>query len=67
MQSVIGGILMVLGMIAIMGQPILGVALIGAGYWLFNSASARQRSDAAGVFFGICLFCMAVLGLASLT
>ena len=65
MQPTIGGILMVLGMVAVMAQPFLGVALIGAGYWLFNSSSASAQSSAASTFFGICLICMVVLAVAA--
>lgn len=41
-----GGTLMVLGLIALIGMPTAGVAMIGAGYWLFQQSTAAQRHGA---------------------
>lgn len=65
--SCIGGILMVLGMFAIIAQPVLGLVMIGGGYWLFQQSTASQRHEAQSLFFGFCLLCgaiVAVVGLA---
>lgn len=66
MKATIGGILLVAGMIALLKMPILGALLIGAGYVLFNGTTRQQRSDALGVFFGICLVCLVVVSAISL-
>lgn len=60
MKATIGGILLVVGMAALLQRPILGALLIGAGYLLFNGTTRQQRGDALGVFFGICLVCLVV-------
>lgn len=59
-QVYLGGILMVLGMFAIIAQPIVGVAMIGGGYFLFQKSTAIQRHDATSTFFGFCLLCGAI-------
>lgn len=59
-QVYLGGILMVLGMVAIIAQPILGVAMIGGGYFLYQKSSSIQRHDATSLFFGFCLLCGAI-------
>lgn len=66
MQPTIGGIMMVLGMFAVIAQPVLGVGLIGGGYWLYNRSNASQRGNAAGTFFGIGVLAMIALAVAAL-
>lgn len=66
MKATIGGILLVAGMIALLKMPILGALLIGAGYFLFSGTTRQQRSDALGIFFGVCLVCLAVVSAISL-
>lgn len=66
MQPTVGGILMVLGMVALMAQPLLGVILLGVGYWLYNGSTPAQRSAAAGNFFGLGVLAMVALGISAL-
>ena len=61
-----GGTLMVLGLIALIGMPTLGVVMIGGGYWLFQQSTAAQRHEAQSLFFGFALLCMVITGLAAL-
>lgn len=66
MKATIGGILLVAGMIALLQRPILGALLIGVGYFLFSGTTRQQRSDALGIFFGVCLVCLVVVSAISL-
>jgi hypothetical protein len=61
-----GGVLMVLGMAALVAQPVAGVVMIGGGYWLFTQSSSWDRHHAQSVFFGMALLCLAVVGVAAL-
>lgn len=62
----VGGILMVAGMLAIISQPVAGIAMLGGGYWLFQQSTASQRHGAQSLFFGFALLCMIITGLAAL-
>ena len=62
----VGGILMVAGMLAIISQPVAGIAMLGGGYWLFQQSTASQRHGAQSLFFGFALLCMAITGVAAL-
>ena len=62
----VGGILMVAGMLAIISQPVAGIAMLGGGYWLFQQSTASQRHGAQSLFFGFALLCMVITGLAAL-
>lgn len=62
----VGGILMVAGMLAIISQPVAGIAMLGAGYWLFQQSTPAQRHGAQGLFFGFALLCMVITGVAAL-
>jgi len=62
----VGGILMVLGLVALIRMPLAGVAMIGGGYWLFQQSTASQRHGAQSLFFGFALLCMIITGLAAL-
>lgn len=46
----LGGILLVLGIIALLAQPTAGVVMIGAGYWIFQRASPGERHQASSLF-----------------
>ena len=61
-----GGVLMVLGLIALIGMPTAGVVMMGAGYWIFQRSTASQRHGAHSLFFGFALLCMVITGLAAL-
>lgn len=60
------GILIILGVLAILAQPVLGVAMIGAGYWLYQRSKAADRYQAASLFWGMCLIAMVAAVVASL-
>ena len=62
----LGGILLVLGIIALLAQPTAGVVMIGAGYWIFQQSTASQRHGAQSLFFGFALLCMVITGVAAL-
>ena len=62
----LGGILMVLGLIALIGIPAAGVVMIGGGYWIFQQSTPAQRHGAQSLFFGFALLCMVITGVAAL-
>lgn len=62
----VGGILMVAGMLAIISQPVAGIAMLGGGYWLFQQSTASQRHGAQSQRTGFALLCMIITGLAAL-
>lgn len=53
-------ILMVLGMVAVVPKPLAGMAMLGAGIWLFLNTTPSQRHEAGSLFFGIALLGMAI-------
>ncbi|THG87117.1 hypothetical protein E5198_00970 [Pseudomonas sp. A-1] len=53
-------ILMVLGMVAVVPQPLAGMAMLGIGIWLFLSTTPGQRHEASSLFFGLALLGMAI-------
>lgn len=59
MQVWISGVLMVLGMLLLVKMPPLGGLVLAAGYGLYATTSKATRSDAAAVFWGICMLCLA--------
>ncbi|MGK4341632.1 hypothetical protein [Pseudomonas oleovorans] len=61
----LGGILLVLGIIALLAQPTAGVVMIGAGYWIFQRASPGERHQASSLFWGCAMVCMIIVTLAS--
>ncbi|WP_278619568.1 hypothetical protein [Ectopseudomonas oleovorans] len=61
----LGGILLVLGIIALLAQPTAGVVMIGAGYWIFQRASPGERHQASSLFWGCTMVCMIIVTLAS--
>lgn len=65
-KPVIGCLLLVAGMIMIITVPLVGIALLGLGYWMLEASSDRQKSAATDTFFGISMICMLVYGLIAL-
>lgn len=61
-----GGALLVLGILALLAQPVAGVVMIGAGFWLYQRASPGDRHKAGSLFWGCTLVCMVVVTLAAL-
>ena len=61
----LGGILLVLGIIALLAQPTAGVVMIGAGYWIFQRTSPGERHQASSLFWGCTMVCMIIVTLAS--
>lgn len=61
-----GGIFMVLGIIALLAQPVAGVVMIGAGFWMYQRASPGERHQASSLFWGCTLVCMVIVTLAGL-
>ncbi|MCM2317789.1 MAG: hypothetical protein NDI93_00485 [Pseudomonas sp.] len=59
-------ILMVLGMVAVVPQPLAGMAMLGMGIWLFLSTTPSQRHEASSLFFGLALLGMAITTLVAL-
>lgn len=60
------GILIVIGMFAIIAQPLAGMLMLGGGIWLFLSTTPGQRHEAGSLFFGVAILGMivsAVIGL----
>ncbi|WJN61377.1 hypothetical protein [Pseudomonas sp. SO81] len=57
LQVYAGGILMVLGMVALLGNPVVGGAMIGIGFAMYKSTSKATRSDAASTFWGFGILC----------
>lgn len=57
----IGGILMVLGMFALLANPVLGGVIIAAGYGLFASTKKATRAAAESTFWGLALLCGAIV------
>lgn len=53
----LGGILMVLGMFALLANPVLGGIMIAAGYGLYASTKKSIRAEAESVFWGFALLC----------
>lgn len=66
MLTAIAAVLMVLGMAVVVKIPILGVALIGIGYACYSQTTRSQRSEAASVFFGLCVLAMIIVGAVAL-
>jgi hypothetical protein len=66
MLTAIAAVLMVLGMAALVKAPLLGAALIGIGYACYSQTTRTQRSEAASVFFGLCVLSMIIVGVAAL-
>lgn len=62
-----GGIFMVLGIIALLAQPVAGVVMIGAGFWMYQRASPGERHQASSLFWGCTLVCMIIVTLAALS
>lgn len=60
------GILIIVGVLALLAQPVVGVVMIGAGYWLYQRAKAADRYQAASLFWGMCLVAMLVASAAAL-
>lgn len=60
------GVLIVLGILALLAQPFIGVAMIGAGYWLYQQANHKERYQAASLFWGLALAAMAIVTVAAL-
>lgn len=66
LQVYLGGILMVLGMVALLASPVLGGLMIAAGYGLYKTTSKAVRADAESTFWGFGLLCGAILLLVGL-
>lgn len=58
-QVWLGGVLLVLGMLLLFKFPPLGGLVLAVGYGLYATTSKATRSDAAAVFWGFCLLCLA--------
>jgi hypothetical protein len=65
-KPVFGGIFLVAGMVIVITVPIVGVALLGVGYWMLESSTARQKQASVDTFFGIALLCMVITGVLAL-
>ncbi len=63
LQVYLGGILMVLGMVALLGNPVVGGLMIAAGFGLYKTTSKATRADAESTFWGFGLLCGGILGL----
>ncbi|WP_220816112.1 hypothetical protein [Pseudomonas paralcaligenes] len=66
LQVYLGGILMVLGMFALLASPIIGGIMLAAGYGLYSTTSKATRADAESTFWGFAVLCMVVVGVAAL-
>lgn len=66
MKPVFGGIFLVAGMVMVITVPLVGVALLGVGYWMLESSTAGQKQAAGDTFFGIALLCMVITGVVAL-
>lgn len=65
-QVYLGGILMVLGMFALLANPVLGGILIAAGFGLYKTTSKATRADAESTFWGFALLCGVIVGIAAI-
>lgn len=61
LQVYLGGTLLVVGMLALLGNPVIGGVLVAIGAGMFLTSSKDHRSDALAVFGGIAIVCGAVL------
>lgn len=66
LQVYAGGILMVLGMVALLGKPVVGGVMIGIGFTLYKTTSKATRADAESTFWGFGLLCGAIILLVGL-
>lgn len=66
LKAYLSFLLLVGGLLALIKQPIVGGILLGLGYWLFQNTSNSERSEAEGVFFGLCLLCGLIVGAATI-
>ncbi|WP_447593508.1 hypothetical protein [Aquipseudomonas campi] len=66
LQVWIAAILIVLGMFLLLASPITGGITIGIGYALYANTSKATRADAESTFWGICLLCGAIVGIAAI-
>lgn len=66
LQVYAGGILMVLGMVALLGNPVVGGVMIGIGFALYKTTSKATRADAESTFWGFGLLCGAIILLVGL-
>lgn len=66
LQVYAGGILMVLGMVALLGNPVVGGLMIAAGYGLYKTTSKATRADAESTFWGFGILCGAIILLVGL-
>lgn len=57
----VGGILMVIGMFALLASPVLGGVLIAVGYGLFATTKKATRAAAESTFWGLALLCGAIV------
>ncbi len=65
-QVYISGILIVLGMVALLGNPVAGGILIAIGYALYANTSKATRAGAESTFWGFALLCGAIVGLVAI-
>lgn len=66
LQVYLGGILMVLGMVALLASPVVGGLMIAAGYGLYKTTSKATRADAESTFWGFGILCGAIILLVGL-
>ena len=66
LQVWIGGILLVLGMVALLANPVLGGILIAIGYMLYKGTDRATRAAAESTFWGFALLCGVIVGIAAL-
>lgn len=66
LQVYAGGILMVLGMVALLGNPVVGGVMIGIGFALYRLTSKAKRADAESTFWGFGILCGGILLLVGL-
>ena len=66
LQVWIGAILLVLGMFMLLANPVAGGVLIGIAYLLYKNTSKATRAAAESTFWGICLLCGTVVGVAAI-
>ena len=66
LQVYAGGILMVLGMVALLGNPVVGGVMIGIGFTLHKATSKATRADAESTFWGFGILCGAIILLVGL-
>jgi|GEM_PF-2677947 len=63
LQVWIGVIVLVLGMVLLLANPVAGGILIAIGYALYANTSKATRAAAESTFWGFALLCGAVVGI----